>query len=106
MKFATAFACGEVFFTAERGASLQGGAVCHRVGMRRFIDLSALRSMNDDYSRLCELSEKAVGEALRAMSRASLAHFALEDIYSTAMDFDAKEAAVHRLCEDFFTPLL
>ena len=104
--FTTAFACGEVFFTAERGAVLPDGAVCHRVGMRRFIDLSALRSMNDDYSRLCELSDKAVGEALRAMSRASLAHFALEDIYSTAMDFDAKEAAVHRLCEDFFTPLL
>ncbi len=101
-----AFACGESVFTSEKGGAIPADADCHRVGMRRFIDPSALRGVREEYSRLMALSNRAVTQALLAMSSAGREHFALEEIYSSAMDFNAKEQAVHRLCEDFFARIM
>ncbi|CDE05270.1 unknown [Anaerotruncus sp. CAG:390] len=77
------------------------GAAVHRVGMRRFIDSSGLRSISGEYARISALSDSAVSAALSAMSDAARAHFALEEIYSAAMDFDAKEAASLAAAEEF-----
>lgn len=97
-----AFVTGGVVYTADRADGLPvTGAAVHRVGMRRFIDSSGLRSISGEYARISALSDSAVSAALSAMSDAARAHFALEEIYSAAMDFDAKEAASLAAAEEF-----
>lgn len=97
-----AFVTGGVVYTADRADGLPvTGAAVHRVGIRRFIDSSGLRSISGEYARISALSDSAVSAALSAMSDAARAHFALEEIYSAAMDFDAKEAASLAAAEEF-----
>lgn len=70
------------------------------INMHRFIDKDAL-SMRRARIRF---AEKCRGEmmdgALQALSDAASAHFALEEIYKSAMDFDALAAERKRICEE------
>lgn len=92
---------GRVVITADSRLPDGTGAAVHRVGMRRFAAGGA-GSVRGEYMRLMSLAEAAVTAALAAMARAADAHFALEEIYMSAMDFEAKESAAVGAVEEFF----
>ena len=70
------------------------------INMLRFIDKDALSLRR---ARI-RFAEKCRGEmldgALQALGDAASAHFALEEIYKSAMDFDALAAERWRICEE------
>lgn len=105
-EFCAAVRIGSCVFTADRRLPDGAEATVHRIGMRRFADAGGLHCVRGEYMRLISLSDAVISAALTAMARASDAHFALEDIYMSAMDFDAKENASHAALEEFFAQYL
>jgi hypothetical protein len=87
--------CTAITIGDERGE----GRVAN-INMHRFIDKDALsmrRARIRFYEKCC--SEMLDG-ALQALGDAASAHFALEEIYKSAMDFDALAAERKRICEE------
>lgn len=68
-----------------------------RVNMKRFVDEKALRDMRSEYRMLGHCKESAKNAAKKALESAAKYHFALEEIYVSHMDFEAKE----RFTEEF-----
>ncbi len=67
--------------------------------LRRYLDPEALRPIRGEWRHLAALRAELEEEALRHLSAAAKAHFALETIYAAAMDFGAKEAYTERFLE-------
>ena len=72
------------------------------ISMRRMMQKESLRVMRDELRRLDRLRAALLDEAISQMSKASNAHFCLERIYSSAMDFAAKERYTAELCRRLF----
>ena len=73
-----------------------------RVRMRRFVDVTAMKK---DRTRLnfAERMRRVMREgALESLERVSIYHFRLEEIYMSAMDFDAKEKFTKSFCRGLF----
>lgn len=75
----------------------------HHISMRRFVDTASMRSVRQELRSIDRISRALRAEALDALEKVRQVHFCLEDIYSTAMDFSAKEAFTKAFCQKLFS---
>ena len=75
---------------------------CHRICMRRFVDTASMKRIRRELRAIDRISRALKGEAIDALEKVREVHFRLEDIYSSAMDFSAKEAFTKAFCEKIF----
>ena len=78
------------------------GIPTRSLSLRRYADVEAIRALRGELRRILSLREQMVDMALRHLAVAATHHFELEKIYSSAMDFSAKEAFTERFCERLF----
>lgn len=74
----------------------------HQISMRRFVDTASMKRIRRELRAIDRISRALRGEALDALEKVRKAHFRLEDIYSAAMDFEAKEAFTKDFCKKLF----
>ena len=74
----------------------------HRICMRRFVNTASMRGVRQELRTIDRISRALRAEALDALEKVRQVHFRLEDIYSTAMDFSAKEAFTKSFCQKLF----
>lgn len=74
----------------------------HTLGVRRFAAPDGLRAARTDLRRAVTLREGLVAAATDSFRRASELHFKIEKIYSSAMDFAAKDAHDAEFCKKVF----
>ena len=74
----------------------------HRISMRRFVDTASMKYVRGELRSLDRISRALRAEALDALEKVRKVHFRLEDIYSSAMDFAAKEAFTKDFCRKLF----
>lgn len=73
-----------------------------RISMRRFVNTAAMKRVRGELRAINRLARALKGEALDALEKVREVHFRLEDIYSSAMDFEAKEAFTKDFCQRLF----
>lgn len=73
-----------------------------RVVMRRFVNTAAMRSVRRELHCCDRIGRALLGEALEALEKVREVHFRLEQVYSAAMDFEAKEAFTKAFCQTLF----
>jgi hypothetical protein len=78
------------------------GEKFHALGVRRFASVDGLRAVRADLRRAVSLREDLVAAATDSFRRASDMHFKIEEIYSSAMDFDAKDKHDSDFCKKVF----
>jgi len=71
----------------------------HLISMRRFVDTTSMKCIRQELRSLNRISRALRGEALDALEKVREVHFRLEDIYSSAMNFEAKEAFTKAFCK-------
>ena len=76
------------------------GIPTRSLSLRRYADVQAFRALRGELRRTLSLREQMVDVALDHLAVAATHHFELEKIYSSAMDFSAKEAFTERFCEE------
>ena len=81
--------------------SLGGGG--RRVNMKRFIDEKAIKEIRCEYRMLDRCRENAKEAAKKSLERAAKYHFALEEIYISYMDFEAKERFTEKFANLLFS---
>jgi hypothetical protein len=75
----------------------------HRmVKLRRLTDAQALRARRDALREAQRQRDALLQMGEEALMRAAVPHFALEELYGSAMDFEAKEAYTQQLCRTLF----
>ena len=74
----------------------------HLISMRRFVDTASMKCVRQELRAVDRISRAMRGEALDALEKVRKVHFRLEDIYSDAMDFEAKEAFTKSFCQKLF----
>ena len=74
----------------------------HLISMRRFLRVSEMQSIRKSVNFDRQLMDAMLGEALEQMQQVRRAHFELEQIYSEAMDFEAKENFTKKFCIRLF----
>ena len=74
----------------------------HRISMRRFVDTASMKRVRRELRAIDRISRALRAEALDALEKVREVHFRLEDIYSSAMDFAAKEAFTKDFCKKLF----
>lgn len=72
------------------------------VDMSEFFNRDMFRDLREEFSALRRLQASSMTAAYDALADAARWHFALEKIYSSAMDFEAKEAYCAELCDKIF----
>ncbi|MBO5306230.1 MAG: hypothetical protein J6B12_05650 [Clostridia bacterium] len=72
------------------------------ISMKKFFRADSLRAMRQVLRSTREAQARLEDLALEALSRAAKAHFALEEIYSSTMDFAAKEQFTAEFCQKLF----
>lgn len=72
------------------------------IPMRKFFRADKLRAMRPILRGTREAQGRLKEFALEALSRAAKAHFTLEDIYASTMDFTAKEQFTAEFCKTLF----
>lgn len=85
---------GEISFFAGEGKD--------EISVKRFFSPEKIRAMRQELRGVREVQARLKDYASEALSRAATAHFALEEIYSEAMDFKAKEGFTERFCQELF----
>lgn len=73
-----------------------------RLPMRRFVDTASMKRVRQELRAIDRISRAMRAEALEALEKVREVHFRLEDIYSDAMDFEAKEAFTQDFCNKLF----
>ena len=89
--------CGYAFVSVEPSESETLEGKC--VNMKRFVDKDILEASKKEYRYNCRLCEALLSSACEAFSKAGEYHFELEKIYSSCMDFDAKERYTRSFCQ-------
>ena len=72
------------------------------VCMRRMMVKDQLRAARDELRRVSRLRDALLDEAGLQMQKVAKAHFSLEQIYTAAMDFAAKERFTAKFCQKLF----
>lgn len=100
---AVAVRCGSRVYTCDRSLPphLAGNVARHRIGLRRFLKREGAGERYE-ICRLDELWRRAAAEAVHAAGEAAGCHFALESLYTAAMDFSALDAAGSERTDEFF----
>ena len=91
---------GISFLPAEKVGVDHPGARC--VDLRRLLLSAPLGARRGEIRHAVRLYREAIEGACHRMRAVAEAHFALEEIYTSAMDFDAKEAYTEALIERIF----
>lgn len=73
-----------------------------RVGTRRFVDTTAMKSVRAPLNHAEQMCRAMLGGARDALARVCEVHFKIEEIYAASMDFAAKEAFTKSFCETHF----
>ena len=91
--------CGMLFAVGDGAEPLP----CDKsVGMRRFLETSRMGRVREEVN-FSERMRRAMTEgAINSLAAVKNAHFRLEEIYSSAMDFEAKENFTKSFCERLF----
>ena len=72
-----------------------------RVNMKRFVNKDGVNKIKKEFKNNERLYEALLSSAAEAFAKAGEYHFELEEIYSSCMDFDAKEKFTASFCENF-----
>lgn len=73
-----------------------------KISMRRFVDTVAMRGVRGEVNYAARMRRAMHGGAIEALEKVKQIHFSLEEIYASAMDFDAKEAFTRAFCDKIF----
>lgn len=92
----------EALWLEGQGLSFFTGEGEHAISMKKFFAPEQMRAMRPVLRGTREVQAHLKDYALEALSRAATAHFALEEIYSSAMDFAAKEQFTEEFCQTLF----
>lgn len=90
---------GRTFAIAPRASCVSPSRT---LSMRRFLETSRMDGIRQEATRLSRLIRAMLSSAVGAMEDVRAAHFALEEIYSAAMNFDAKETFTKIFCRELF----
>jgi hypothetical protein len=74
----------------------------HRISMRRFLKNAELRSIRETVNFDTRMLEALLDETMAQMQNVRQAHFELENIYASAMDFSEKEIYTKNFCIRLF----
>ena len=96
-----------IFFRKEKLAFVIEGedaiAYPHRkISTRRFVDTKGFVAVRGEYNYAHRLSDALLDGSVEALAEARRHHFALEEIYAEAMDFQAKEIFTKSFCSALF----
>ena len=72
------------------------------INMKRFLDLDHIASIRHEYRTLLHAREEIMALALAELENIKKYHFILEEIYGSAMDFEAKEEHLNNFCNKIF----
>lgn len=72
---------------------------CVRINMKRFLDKEKIDEVKREYRYNVKLYEALLSSACDSFAEAGEAHFELEKIYSSCMDFSAKERFTASFCD-------
>ncbi len=72
------------------------------INMKRFIDGTELAKIRRKYREAARIRDDILSLALEEFEKVKKYHFILEEIYGSAMDFDAKEEYTARFCNKIF----
>ena len=70
--------------------------------MRGLVNTAAMKSVKRELNYTERMRRAMRGGALDSLERVREIHFRLEEIYMSAMDFDAKEAFTKKFCQRLF----
>ena len=73
-----------------------------QISTRRFVDTARMRAVRQSVNATERLQEALLAEALDSLREVKAAHFELEQIYSSAMDFSQKEDFTKKFCNSLF----
>ncbi len=74
----------------------------HRISMRRFLKNAELRSVRETVNFDTRMLDALLDETMAQMQNVRQAHFELEKIYASAMDFSEKETFTKNFCIRLF----
>lgn len=86
----------------EETVSVKEGTPLRKISLRRLVDVETLREMRGAIRHAAALREELTESAMKELASAATYHFGLEEIYSRAMDFAAKEAFTESFCTELF----
>jgi hypothetical protein len=92
----------EAIHLIGQGISFFAGEGDDAIPMKKFFDVGQMRAMRSILRGTREVQKRLKDYAAEALSRAAEAHFALEEIYSSTMDFAAKEQFAEEFCQKLF----
>lgn len=69
-----------------------------KINMKRFVDLDAVSKIRQEYRAIARLRDGSLDLALSEFENVKKYHFILEQIYGSAMDFEAKEKFTEEFC--------
>ncbi len=76
-----------------------------KVNMHRFIDEKAFREIRDEYKWLAACKSSALRAAKSTLTGTAAHHFAIENIYISCMDFDAKDTFTNQFANHLMLAL-
>ncbi len=96
-----------VFFPNDRKAFVISGGDNGfdgdvRINMKRFVDVSEFAKIRSEYRLNAKLAEAFMDSAVEALEGAGKYHFELEEIYTSCMDFGAKEVFCRNFLDNLF----
>ena len=74
----------------------------HRISTRRFVKISNMGAVRESVRFDVRMCQAMLDGVLEQMEEIRQAHFALEDVYSQAMDFERKEEFTKKFCNSLF----
>ena len=74
----------------------------HCISMRRFVDTASMKRVRRELRVIDRIGNALYTEAIDALEKVRKVHFRLEDIYASAMNFEAKEAFTKAFCQKLF----
>ena len=72
------------------------------INMRRFVDGSSISKIRQQYRSLSRVRDNILNLALDEFENIKKYHFILEEIYGSAMNFEAKEQFTREFCNKIF----
>lgn len=91
--------CNEkiAFVRVKEDASLSFDAA--KINMKRFLDADGISKIKNEFKHNKKLCCELLSSATSSLARAAESHFELERIYSSCMDFSAKEKYTAMFCD-------
>ncbi len=86
----------QIFGIEERGDADK------KLSMRRFVAVSRMKAVRGEVNYAEGMRRAMLQGAIESLSLANEAHFALEEIYMSTMDFAAKEEFTKKFCNELF----